>query len=101
METIYNISIDKNTIVNILNKQQKLTFKLLPMLEEGQEWEKLLETVIVEFLGMQGCFPKLENLVSLIFKLKGLEQLSDDFMAYRRTIFECCSLIDKLKKDID
>lgn len=49
---------------------------------------------------MQGCFPKLETLVSLIFKLKGLEQLSEDFMAYRRTIFECCSLIDKLKKEI-
>ena len=37
METIYDISIDKDTIINILNKQQKLTFKLLPMLEEGQE----------------------------------------------------------------
>ena len=49
---------------------------------------------------MQGCFPNLENLCSLIFKLKGLEQLSDDFMAYRRTIFECCSLIDKIKKDL-
>lgn len=37
METIYNISIDKNTIINILDKQQRLTFKLLPMLEENQE----------------------------------------------------------------
>lgn len=100
MNTIYDISIDNQTIINILNKQQKLTFKLLPMLEEGQEWDKLLETIIIEFLGMQGCFPKLETLVSLIFKLKGLEQLSEDFMAYRRTIFECCSLIDKLKKEI-
>ena len=37
METIYNISIDKDTILNVLDKQQKLTFKLLPMLEEEQE----------------------------------------------------------------
>lgn len=101
MNTIYDIDIDNQTIINILNKQQKLTFKLLPMLEEKQEWDKLLETIIIEFLGMQGCFPTLERLISLVFKLKGLEQLSDDFMAYRRTIFECCSLIDKLKKDIN
>lgn len=101
MNTVYDIEIDSQTIINVLNKQQKLTFKLLPMLEEQQEWSKLLETIIVEFLGMQGCFPKLENLISLIFKLKGLEQLADNFMAYRRTVFECCSLIDKLKKEID
>ena len=37
METIYDISIDRDTVINILNKQQKLTFKLLPMLEEEQE----------------------------------------------------------------
>ena len=100
MNTIYDINIDNKTLEKILNKQQKLTFKLLPMKEENQEWDKLLETIIIEFLGMQGCFPNLENLGSLIFKLKGLEQLADDFMAYRRTIFECCSLIDKIKKDL-
>lgn len=101
MNTIYNIPIDKQVIIEVLNKQQKLTFKLLPMLEEEQEWDKLLETIIIEFLGMQGCFPGSEKLVSLIFKLKGLERLSEDFFAYRRTVFECCSLIDKLKEEID
>jgi hypothetical protein len=49
---------------------------------------------------MQGCFPNLENLISLVFKLKGLEQLDDNFMAYRRTVFECCSLIDKIKRSL-
>jgi hypothetical protein len=37
MNTVYDIAIDNNTLENILNKQQRLTFKLLPMKEEGQE----------------------------------------------------------------
>lgn len=37
MNTIYDIAIDNRTLENILNKQQKLTFKLLPMKEEDQE----------------------------------------------------------------
>ena len=37
MNTIYDINIDNKTLEKILNKQQKLTFKLLPMKEENQE----------------------------------------------------------------
>ena len=48
---------------------------------------------------MQGLFSKLEPLVTLICKLQGLieTQDEDNFMLYRRTIFECCGLIDKVK----
>ena len=102
MNTSYDIEIDNNTILSILNKQQSKCFKLLPMYEEEQDWEKPLETLILEFLGMQGLFPDLDNLISLTYKLEGLKSLKEkaDFFMYRRTIFECCSLIDKIKKQL-
>jgi len=51
---------------------------------------------------MQGLFSNLEELVTLVYKLEGLKKLGKevDFFTYRRTIFECCSLIDKIKKQI-
>lgn len=102
METIYNIEIDKNSILSILDRQVSICFKLLPMREEGLDWQKPLETLILEFLGMQGLFSKLDSLILLIYKLQGLKDSGKDmdFMMYRRTIFECCSLIDKIKKQI-
>lgn len=100
MNTIYDIEIDNEMLEIILNKQQALIFKLLPMNEEGEDWKKPLETIVIELLGMQGLFPKLETLISLVFKLEGLGFLEDNFMAFRRTIFECCNLIDKIKKEL-
>ena len=68
------------------------------MQEEGQDCKKPLETIILELLGMQGLFSDLDYLIALICKLKGLIELDleKDFMLYRRTIFECCGLIDKV-----
>ena len=102
MNTIYDIEINNLTILSILERQLSICFKLLPMREEDLDWEKPLETLILELLGMQGLFPKEETLILLVYKLQGLKDNGKDidFMMYRRTIFECCSLIDKLKKDI-
>ena len=94
MISVYNIDIDKNLV-----RLQSQIFKLLPMREENQEWGKPLETIILELLGMQGLFSNLEYLIALVCKLQGLIEMNDeaDFMLYRRTIFECCGLIDKIR----
>jgi hypothetical protein len=48
---------------------------------------------------MQALFQELDKLITLICKLQGLLELKneEDFMLFRRTIFECCGLIDKIK----
>lgn len=99
MISVYDIDIDNRAIDNNLIRLQSQIFKLLPMREEHQEWNKPLETIILELLGMQGLFSNLEYLVALVCKLQGLIEMSDeaDFMLYRRTIFECCGLIDKIR----
>lgn len=99
MITLYNIEVDNEIINHNLNRLQSQIFKLLPMREENQNWEKPLETIILELLGMQALFQELDKLITLICKLQGLLELKneEDFMLFRRTIFECCGLIDKIK----
>lgn len=96
------IEIDNDIIISNLNRIQSQIFKLLPMREEELDWQKPLETLAVELLGMQKLFPQLEDLVSLICKLLGLldEKVEEDFYLYRRTIFECCGIVNKLKEQL-
>ena len=51
---------------------------------------------------MQKLFPQLEDLVALVCKLLGLldKESDEDFYLYRRTIFECCGLVNKLKSQL-
>jgi hypothetical protein len=55
---------------------------------------------VLELLGMQKLFDDIDLLLSLICKLNGLMELNveKEFLLYRRTIFECCGLIDKIIK---
>jgi len=99
MMTKYEIEVNNEIICSNLVRLQSQIFKLLPMREEEQEWEKPLETIILELLGLYGLCPELEKVFALICKLQGLLEYKEEenFMLYRRTIFECCGLIDRIK----
>lgn len=95
------ISIDNQAIADNLQRICGQTFKLLPLREEEQDWQKPLETLIIELLGMSSLFNNQKDLLTLVCKLEGLlvggEEI--DFFLYRRTIFECCTLIAKIKEN--
>ena len=100
----YNINIDNSTIHNRLQNLINQTYKLLPSREEGADWEKPLQTVLEELAGMQrlmNCGYS-EIFFPLLNKLEGLYSLveDDDFLCYRRTIFECLGLMNELQKKI-
>lgn len=104
MVTMYdNIEVDTSIVISNLNRIQSQIFRLLPAREENMEWQKPIETLSIELLGMQKLFPQLEDLVSLVCKLLGLldKDKEEDFYLYRRTIFECCSLVSKLKEQLE
>ena len=98
----YNVDIEKQTIHNRLQNLINQTYKLLPSREEGADWEKPLQTVLEELAGMQrlmNCGYS-EIFFPLLNKLEGLYSLveDDDFLCYRRTIFECLGLMNDLQK---
>ena len=98
----YNIDIEEKTIHNRLQNLINQIYKLLPSREEGVDWEKPLQTVLEELVGMQrlmNCGYS-EIFFPLLNKLEGLYSLveDDDFLCYRRTIFECLGLMNDLQR---
>lgn len=94
---------DNAAIQNNLDRILNQTYKLLPVREEDKDWIKPLQTLYIELLGMNDLLkPEQEVLLSLVCKLDGLRIGGEDieFPLYRRTIFECCGLIDTLKKSL-
>lgn len=77
-------------------------FRLLPMREEGEDYIKPLDTLIVETSGYFWIIPDSENLMTLLAKLRGLksEECTNDFMLFRRMVFEACGLASKVKEEL-
>lgn len=68
------------------------------MRENNEEWEKQLDTVILEICGLNEIFLVSPLLLQLLSKLEGLhtkEKVSFDL--YRKTVFECISLLQEFK----
>lgn len=100
----YEVEIKNQIIHDRLQNLINQTYKLLPTREEGADWEKPLQTVVEELAGMQ----RLMNcgysdiFFPLLSKMEGLYSLTEeeDFLCYRRTIFECLGLMNNLQSVI-
>lgn len=70
-------------------------YGLLCEKEKNGEWEKFLDTIIVELMGLEeaDCI----NNWALIGKLHSLRFLSYEY--FRKTIFECINLVRGLNKN--
>lgn len=90
-------AIQKN-LMRLINQ----IYKLLPQREEEKDWKTPLSTIIEELLGMIDLLDQ-EKLFSLLCKLQGLNHLEqeEDFSLYRRIIFECLTLLNEIKGEIE
>lgn len=96
----YGLEIEKKTLDINLKRIINQIYKLLPEREEGGEWEKPLETIIEELVGMSRIFECCQSVFfTLLCKLEGLYECrkENDFQIYRRTIFECLGLLGGIK----
>ena len=98
MNCKYGIDVDVDVIHFNLKRITSQTYRLLPTREEGDDWVKPLETLIVEIAGMNELFKDQVSFFTLLCKMQGMIELSDeiDFRLFRRSVFECCSLLNKL-----
>lgn len=96
MITKYGMEIDKVDFDVYLTSLKNKIYKLLPLREESMEWGKYLTSILIELNGMNELLSNQVYLLSLIAKLEGLYKL-EDFLIYRRTIFECLNLVDELR----
>ena len=100
----YNINFSQDIIQNDIKRIINQTYKLLPTRQEGNDWQKPLKTIIEELIGMKRLFlgQQEESFFILLCKLEGLFEYnsSEDFADYRRIIFECLSLLGKIKENV-
>ena len=95
----YGLEVSKESFDINLRRNINLIYKLLPMREEGSDWEKTLDTIIEELVGMNRLLIDLQpSLFPIICKLEGLYSLKaeENMSLFRRTIFECLSLLSKI-----
>jgi hypothetical protein len=78
-----------------LSKIKNDVFKLLPLREEGAEWQKHLNTILIELSGFNSLIDEVK-IISILSKLESLYELAD-FMEYRKTIFEILNLLTGLR----
>ena len=72
------------------NKLKSKMFGLLCEYEKGREWEKFLDSILIELLGYSDE-EKTINYYILYYKLSSLRYLKYEY--FRTTIFDCMNLL--------
>lgn len=99
-----NLSVADTAVKKYLIRLTNQVYKLLPSREEGADWQWSLSIIIEEIMGMKEIFINHQDkLLSILCKLEGMKSLNDekDFALYRRTVFECLSLINEVAADVN
>jgi len=63
------------------------------MRENEEDWLKQLNTVIIEIAGLNELFSLKPQFLQILAKLEGLKVTDIAFPIYRKTIFECITLL--------
>ena len=68
------------------------------MREHNEDWQKQLDTVILEIAGLNEIFIYEPQFLQILSKLEGLKVNKDlDFQIYRKTVFEIINLLQEFK----
>lgn len=94
----YELKFPEETISKNITRLTNQMWKLIPMRENEENWEKQLETVIVEVVGLNEIFIMCPTFLQLLSKLEGLRVKEMNFELYRKTVFECINLIQELNR---
>lgn len=98
MLTKYSFDMADEAVSREFSRLTNQLWKLLPMKENGEDWEKQLSSVIVEVAGLNEIFRERDMYVQLLAKLEGMKVNAEmPFELYRKTIFESITLLQRLK----
>jgi hypothetical protein len=95
IKTKYGKEFSQEDWSNYLRKIKNDVFKLLPLREEGLDWKKHLQTILIELSGLNILISQYK-IISIMAKLEALYEL-EEFALYRKTIFEILSSLDGLE----
>ena len=96
-QTKYNFEMPKEVIVKNITRLTNQIWKLIPMRENNEDWQKQLDTVIIQITGMYTIFLYDPKFLGLLSKLEGLKDETIEFLIYRKTVFEAITLLRGLQ----
>ena len=92
------IIIPDAVLTSDINRLTNQLWKLIPMRENKEDWLNHLNYLIVELAGLNElCSNTDEKFLILLSKLKGLQIEDTTFHVYRKTVFECISLLREMR----
>ena len=92
------ITIPDVAIISDINRLTNQLWKLIPMRENNENWLIHLDSLIVELAGLNELATNTEEkFLILLSKLKGLKIEDTTFQVYRKTVFECISLLREMR----
>ncbi len=97
--TKYNFEIDDKIYEQNINRLTNQLWKLIPMREHEENWKGQLDTVLIELTGLNEIFNVNSKFLILLSKLEGIKNSESDFMIYRKTVFECISLLREISHE--
>lgn len=94
----YNLDFPDNVVLKDVQRLSNQIWKCIPMRENEEDWQKQLNTVTIEIAGLTHIFMS-PQFLQLLSKIEGLKDESINFELYRKTIFECLSLLQELNRN--
>ena len=94
-----NTEFNDAVIVSDLRRLINQIWKLLPMRENNEDWQKQLDIVLIELYGLHAMFGDQLDFLILISKLEGLREVIN-FDIYRTTVFSAIALLTELANTI-
>ena len=89
----YGFDFADDVIKKNIKRLTNQLWKLIPMRENKEDWQKQLNTVIIEIAGLNEIFLQDPQFLQLLSKLEGLKVVDVEFSKYRKTIFESIELL--------
>ena len=69
------------------------------MRENQENWQRQLDTVMLEVVGLNEIFLSFPQFLQLLSKLEGLKKVDEvEFDLYRKTIFESIRLLQEINR---
>ncbi len=84
---------DNGVMEGYYNKLKNKLYGLLREFERGREWEKFLDSILIELMGYEEE-KKTINYYILFYKLSSIRYLKYEY--FRTTIFDCMNLVGKI-----
>lgn len=99
MDTKYSFEFSSEVINKNITRLTNQLWKLIPMRENEENWEKQLNIVTIEIAGLNRIFLEAPQFLQMLSKLEGISGMEEvEFSDYRRTVFEVINLLQELKQ---